>query len=62
MLERSVRQGWMCYQPMATEPWLDPLRGDPRFKAVLKEAETRGRKAAAAFVQAGGDRLLGLTP
>ena len=60
MLERAVRHGWMCYQPIATDPWLDPLRGDARFKGILKEAETRNREATAAFVQAGGDRLLGV--
>jgi hypothetical protein len=49
------------YHTPRPEPWFDGLRGDPRFTVILKEAETRSREAAAAFAQAGGDRLLGLT-
>ena len=60
MLERSVEGGWLCYATVAGEPWLACVRETPRFAVLVAEAETRHRLAAAAFQNAGGDRLLGL--
>ena len=60
MLERVVAGGWFCYATIAREPWLASVRDTPRFVTLLAEAETRQRKAAAAFREVGGDRLLGL--
>jgi serine/threonine-protein kinase len=60
MLERAVAGGWYCHATIAAEPWLAFVRDTPRYTAVLAEAETRHRQAAAAFREAGGDRLLGL--
>jgi hypothetical protein len=37
----------------------DPLRSDPRFQAILAEAEVGRQQALAAFREAGGERLLG---
>jgi hypothetical protein len=45
---------------MASDPWLDTLRDDPAFTKILRHAEERHREALAAFLQADGDRLLGL--
>ena len=61
MLERVVAGGWFCHATIAREPWLKPVRHMPRFAALVGEAETRHRQAAAAFLAAGGDRLLGLS-
>ena len=60
MLERAVAGGWVCHTTIAREPWLACVRDTPRFAALVGEAETRHRRAAAAFLVAGGDRLLGL--
>ena len=60
MLKRAVGRGWWCYQALATEPWLDVVRSDPRFTSIFREAEARHREAAAAFISADGDRLLGM--
>ncbi len=60
MLQITVDRGWMCYQAVVKEPFLDPLRADPRMPRILREIEARHRDAAAAFVSAGGERLLGL--
>ena len=59
-LRKAVDRGWFCYPAMTGEPWLDVARADPRFSRIVREAEERHRDAAAAFVAAGGDRLLGV--
>ena len=61
MLERAVAGGWFCHATMAREPWLACVRDTPKFAALVAEAETGHRQAAAAFREAGGDRLLGLS-
>ena len=61
MLERAVAGGWFCHATIAREPWLKCVRDTPRFAALVAEADTRHRHAAAAFREAGGDRLLGLS-
>ena len=60
MLERAVAGGWFCHATVAREPWLECVRETRRFAALVAEAETRHRQAAAAFLEAGGDQLLGL--
>ena len=57
-LQRAVNGGWVCFAALAREPWLDPLRRNPRFTDILRTAEARHREAAAAFLRAGGDRVL----
>ena len=60
-LERVVAGGWFCHATIAREPWLACVRDTPRFAALVAEAEAGHRQAAAAFLDAGGDRLLGLS-
>jgi TolB-like protein len=59
---RAVEHGFFCYPAIARDPWLDSLRDDAGFVAVLGDAETRHRGAQLTFARAGGDRVLGLTP
>ena len=59
-LERAVEGGWLCHATIEGEPWLSRVRDAPRFKALVSEAKTRHEQAAAAFREAGGDKLLGL--
>ena len=61
MLERAVAGGWVCHATIAREPWLESVRETPRFAALVSKAESRQAQAAAAFREAGGDRLLGLS-
>ena len=56
---RVVEQGFTCLPAFVRDPWLDTLRGAPEFIAALRQAEAGYREAEAAFVEAGGERLLG---
>ena len=60
VLERVVEGGFFCFPALARDPWLDGIRTDPRFVRLLDQAEHQSREARAAFLHAGGDRLLGL--
>ncbi len=60
MLESAVDGGFSSFDFMVRDPWLEPVRGQARFRAVLERAEVREREARAAFVAADGERLLGL--
>ena len=57
-LAHVVDGGFFCYPAFTRDPWLDPLRPNPRFTAVLEAARARHESAARAFSEAGGDRLL----
>ncbi len=59
-LERATAGGFYCYPALVRDPWLDPVRALPRFARTLREVEARHREARAAFVAAGGDKVLGL--
>jgi len=58
-LERATT-GFYCYPALVRDPWLDPVRALPKFAQSLREVEARHREARAAFVAAGGDKVLGL--
>lgn len=59
-LARVIDQGFSCFPAFARDPWLDPLRSIPEFVTTLRKAETRHREAVDGFMDAGGDRLLGV--
>jgi serine/threonine protein kinase len=59
MLERVVSGGFHCPRPLLQDPWLDSLRGDPTFVRLLHRAEEESAASAAAFREAGGERVLG---
>lgn len=59
-LERSEKNGFFCYAAFARDAWLDPLRSDERFIAMVRRAEARSRDAGHAFEQHPGSRVLGV--
>jgi TolB-like protein len=62
LFERVVNEGFYCYPGFASDPWLDGLRAHPDFKRVLAHAHARHKEAVAAFREAGGEDVLGLSP
>jgi len=61
-LTASLDGGFCCHTFMLHDPWLDPVRGDPAFQSLLNRAREVRRKALMAYLEAGGDRLLGAVP
>ncbi len=58
-LTRAVEWNFSCFTAMASDPWLDSLRGDARFKGLLQLAKTRYEEARRAFQEMGGSAVLG---
>ena len=59
VLRRSVEGGFHPYTFLTRDPWLDGLRSVHGFRQVLEVAEDGRRKAHDAFLEAGGERILG---
>jgi serine/threonine protein kinase/tetratricopeptide (TPR) repeat protein len=58
----SLERGFIVYRILTRQdPWLDALRTSPEFGDLLQRAESRYRAASAAFRNAGGEQLLGVT-
>jgi serine/threonine protein kinase/Tfp pilus assembly protein PilF len=56
--KQVVEAGFFCYQILLSDPWLDPVRGDRRFSAIVARARERSQDAEAEFHRLGGDQLL----
>jgi hypothetical protein len=59
-LSRAVDSGYGVTHPLIYDPWLSPLRDDPRFIDIVRRAEARRDEALVVFRAEGGERLLGL--
>ena len=60
-LERSLRGGYFCLPALLTDPWLDGLRGTPRFERYVDQVRERNERALVSFGVAGGRKLLDAT-
>jgi len=58
MLQDIVRRGLHCPDTLERDPWLETLRAQPAFEAIVQEARAGHESARSAFLAAGGDRLL----
>ena len=60
LFERVVEGGFFCFPAITNDPWLEPLRKKPSFTKRLRQAETQHRRAAAAFAELQGEKVLGV--
>jgi serine/threonine protein kinase/tetratricopeptide (TPR) repeat protein len=58
-LQRALAKGYFMSFTLAHSRQFDPLRGDPAFETLCAEAEAGRQQALAAFLEHGGERLLG---
>jgi len=61
LLDRVVKDGFLCHRSMDLDPWLDGVRGDPEYRRIHRISDERHREARLRFLEAGGDRLLGIS-
>jgi len=59
VLNATVDGGYFCYPQIASDPWLDPIRGDAEFKRILNRAQALHQEAIELFRAEGGPPLLG---
>ena len=59
-IDTAVDGGFFCVPALTRDSWLDPLRGRADFAAALRRAEGRHRQAMISFLNAEGDRILGV--
>ncbi len=60
-LEQVVEAGFTCPTPLKCDPWLDSLRGEPRFGEIVRRAEEGRRAAAVDYLELGGEQILGVS-
>jgi hypothetical protein len=60
LLTKVVDGGMHCPTPLVRDPWLDSLRMEPEFVRLLRRSEQEHAESVRAYVQAGGEQLLGV--
>jgi hypothetical protein len=58
LLQQAVERGFFSYPTLLSDSWLDPLRSDPNFTAILTSANQKHEYACAAFERSGGSLVL----
>ena len=60
LISLAVDSGYRCHRALVHDSWLDSLRTDERFAALVSRAAELSVEAEAAFIGNGGGELLGL--
>jgi serine/threonine protein kinase len=60
-LSLALDKGYSCHYALLHDPWLDSLRSDARFTALVNRAWELNLRARTVFLDNGGDRLLGVS-
>ncbi len=58
-LRRVADEGFQCGVAFRKDPYLESIRGDTRFTQILEFVDERTREAHQAYLEAGGEALLG---
>jgi serine/threonine protein kinase len=58
LLSEVAKLRYDCLPALQSDPWLDPLRTRRAFLEILRKVEQAMVENAAAFIKAGGDRIL----
>ncbi len=58
LLAQSIDAGYWTTAALKRDPWLDSLRGTPRFLELLAAAEHREAHSRQVFLEAGGNEIL----
>ena len=61
-VQQAVANGYYPVRTLQERPQFDAIRDTPAFRALLEAAEAGRRQALAAFLEAGGARLVGVHP
>jgi hypothetical protein len=60
LLARIVERGYYGITRLERSPWSASIRDRPEFASILATAAARSEEVRQAFVDAGGEELLGL--
>jgi hypothetical protein len=53
-------RGFVCASAITKDPWFASMRSDPRYAALVQEAERRRMQTHAAFLAAGGAQVISI--
>jgi serine/threonine protein kinase/tetratricopeptide (TPR) repeat protein len=59
-LSAANDRGFLCASALARDTWFDSLRSEPRYAALMQDAERRRGETHAAFLAAGGLQVIGI--
>ena len=59
-LASALDRGFAVHLLVSSNPWAAPIRADPRWEELARRSEAFTREAAAMYLAAGGERLLGV--
>jgi TolB-like protein len=59
-LSAAMDRGFVCASAITKDPWFASMRSDPRYAALVQEAERRRMQTHAAFLAAGGAQVISI--